>query len=508
MGICQLKIFVIIIFVIFNSSCSNLEQEELKTIKGLAQWHRVPKRFSFKDWEQNYIVHSFFDLLPFANTSENTINFIISNPYQSRYNYKLDLVSGKLFKKHLNCKHDDIWNKYQGSIHLPPFTRGYIPRLLDQLGAPQEVIVFGNEDRYQKSFSNNKNNESHRIRIIGSTILQYCSSYPCSNRSSWLSKLVLIAVAPEDKNYKGVTNLEEIKKIIDWDYVISFLQNTDGHKVQDKEDLDRPSFRTFGEIDGSKSLSFALEKGHLFTFKELKELKNSCHLLYDYIWDSITKVKDNLTAEEKVDAYVKKLKSSTVIDDEVHSQATKVEKHLKDFSSFFTYMYNNYNEQFYTCSQFVRASNMYENSERHWLFTYLSLYMKMEKIGFSYSCTRKAWLTNPLKNDFTQTFDPIKLRGSCSDQRLDHAFETAISHLNILSNGGKDHFRYIEYDLEEGGTNERIYSWVFDTGKRLRCTDNDLNKYQSMKVFPSDVKWKSFSRMYHLNRNLDDDIIR
>ncbi|MBT6324548.1 MAG: hypothetical protein HOJ35_01145, partial [Bdellovibrionales bacterium] len=219
-----MKIFVIIIFVIFNSSCSNLEQEELKTIKGLAQWHRVPKRFSFKDWEQNYIVHSFFDLLPFANTSENTINFIISNPYQSRYNYKLDLVSGKLFKKHLNCKHDDIWDKYQGSIHLPPFTRGYIPRLLDQLGAPQEVIVFGNEDRYQKSFSNNKNNESHRIRIIGSTILQYCSSYPCSNRSSWLSKLVLIAVAPEDKNYKGVTNLEEIKKIIDWDYVISFLQ--------------------------------------------------------------------------------------------------------------------------------------------------------------------------------------------------------------------------------------------------------------------------------------------
>ena len=132
----------------------------------------------------------------------------------------------------------------------------------------------------------------------------------------------------------------------------------------------------------------------------------------------------------------------------------------------------------------------------------------MEKLGFSYSCTRKAWLTNPLKNDFTHTFDPVRVRGSCTDQRLDHAFETAISYLNILSSGGKDHFRYIEYDLEEGGTNERIYSWVFDTGKRLRCSDNDLNKHQSMRVFPSDVKWKSFSKLYHLNNNLDDDIIR
>ena len=43
-----------------------------------------------------------------------------------------------------------IYLVYSWKIYLPPFTVGFVPRMLDQLGKPQKVIVFGQAESFQK----------------------------------------------------------------------------------------------------------------------------------------------------------------------------------------------------------------------------------------------------------------------------------------------------------------------------------------------------------------------
>jgi len=232
-------------------------------------------------------------------------------------------------------------------------------------------------------------------------------------------------------------------------------------------------------------------------------MRKNCHKLYDYMWESVKQIRSNrlLKTDNELTNFNQKLKSRNVVSDEVFIE-TKQEKIVKDFTSFFTYWYKNYSERYYTCSKFVRASNINHDLDRHWFFTYMTMYIKLEKMGNVFNCPRRAWFINPLKLDNTRSYDPEKERGKCDDEDLDRAFDTAINQLSGLMQKGSEYFKYIEYNNVEGGSHEKIYSFVNFTGKRMQCANKKENERPSTgELYPRDVEWRPFGVQYE---NKDD----
>ena len=117
-------------------------------------------------------------------------------------------------------------------------------------------------------------------------------------------------------------------------------------------------------------------------------------------------------------------------------------------------------------------------------------------------------MDNPRKADGTWTFDPLEERGSCKDEALDVAFDSAITKLTVLKQGNEEHFRYIDYDNGDGGTHLKLHSWVNVSGKGLQCTSRSEARLaeDKNKVFPDEVTWVDFAR--HMKMFDDKTIIR
>src|SRR5690606_24711374 len=119
------------------------------------------------------------------------------------------------------------------------------------------------------------------------------------------------------------------------------------------------------------------------------------------------------------------LEDNRIISDEQIVE-TKKEKRTYNFATFFRdFTKNNFN-QFHVCTRYVRPSNLSVDSERHWFFVYLSLFVDIEKRGNIYLCRKRAWIENPLKNNNQYTYDAINERRSCRDRDLDLSFNNAL----------------------------------------------------------------------------------
>ena len=72
-----------------------------------------------------------------------------------------------------------------------------------------------------------------------------------------------------------------------------------------------------------------------------------------------------------------------------------------------------------------------------------------------------------------------------------------------LANANSPHWRFIEYDNGIGGSHAELFSWVYDSGKKLGCNARPLEEKQP--VFPGDVQWDDF---YKNTRKGRFDVIR
>ncbi|HAZ14292.1 MAG: hypothetical protein A2X86_18880 [Bdellovibrionales bacterium GWA2_49_15] len=509
-SLCQtLSPFALFCLAVAVSNCSSdskPSKEILRSIEALPHWFKVEERFVSMTSGGEYLVHPFYDLAPFAHPKELSLNFYVLTPVDSPHAYSLDLVSGQSYKTHSYCDQNDVWGKYGRKVNRPPYTTGIIPRLLDSWGQPQEIIIFGREDFYKTLPSAPV--RSHRARVVGGVIDQYCKKIPCSGRNLWDSHVLLVGVDPNDPKYDEVKNLEDLKDLIDWPYVAAFIQNGRGRKVG--RDLGVPAYRIAGEVQAEKAFRYVIKNGHYFEFDELKSLRQNCHKLYDYLWDTSLLVRKNIAEQGKQDKlsnYVKTFKKTNVISQEEEVE-TKVEKKTQSFSKFFADFYKTYGDRFYTCSKLVNYSNINNDQARHWFITYMQIYYKLERLGYFYSCAKKAWMDNPRKADGTWTFDPLEERGSCKDEALDVAFDSAITKLTVLKQGNEEHFRYIDYDNGDGGTHLKLHSWVNVSGKGLQCTSRSEARLaeDKNKVFPDEVTWVDFAR--HMKMFDDKTIIR
>ena len=61
----------------------------------------------------------------------------------------------------------------------------------------------------------------------------------------------------------------------------------------------------------------------------------------------------------------------------------------KSFHVFFNDFVTQYQRQLRTCFKYVRDSNLNQNLSRHWFFSYIRAYSKLEELGYLYLCNRK-----------------------------------------------------------------------------------------------------------------------
>ncbi|MBL6988562.1 MAG: hypothetical protein ISR65_02220 [Bacteriovoracaceae bacterium] len=482
LGICQYKILscVVVTSILLAPACTLRYKRKFEDVEPIPVWQKTEEKFSHRNEDNDFERHVFFDLLPYTDLNENQINFVPLTPVQGQYGYNLDILSGKKFKRFQYCEQNDIWDNYGSTISYPPYTAGIVPRLLDQLGRPQKIVVFGN-DSYYKALPLNYNN-SRRVKVIGGMVEQYCQNFPCSKNDDWASRLVLFAVDLDEKKFEKVDSLRKLWRKVDKDYVKAFMQNGEGRTVRyrltsskDKfyeVQKELPVIRMVGEIDGSAALRFALTKGHFFKFDELKYLRASCHKFYDYVWDAAQKTR--LPEDEEL---------------------------IRQYASFTT-LWNTirfkYAKQLKMCIKFVRPSNINKNVDRHWFFAYIASVLYLEELGYVYSCSHKHWFKNPRLVGKKYRFDPIKIMRGCTTADLDNAMVGAIEKMKSLKRMNHRHYRYIAYDEGIGGSHKKIYSWVHFSGKRMSCESHQRRISVMQKdhsdhlVFPLDVKWKAF----------------
>lgn len=483
--------FILISFLLF----SNCAKKTLRPVHQETQkkWFEISERYTFPDFEGNVLSHAFFDFESRFDEEKRHVDFVLTTPQDSPYGYQMDLVSGQLFRHHQYCSESDIWKRYRSRLNRPPVTMGIVPRMIDQAGQAQEVMVFG-RSRYFHPFERVPT-KAQRVRIVGGVIHQYCNEYPCQTRERWLSRLVLIAVNENDPQLTNVTELDELKKKVDWGHFKAFMENSYGRNVALA--LESPAYRVTGELKSQRSVKALAERGLKFTPPMMQSMQRSCHALYNYIWFSSERIRENIRNQTNTPLQLLSLSENDADElKRIQTFLSGAQNPLpggaqRNFALFLDHFVSEYGKSFLTCSQYVRDSNINLEPDRHWFIAYLKAYLLLEEMGQVYLCNRSNWMENPLLITGERQYDASRERKRCLPSQLDRAFDLTLTGMVGRRSGFKEHYRYIEYDSFQGGSHQKMYSWVHDNGKRLSC---DKTRPYDIPLFPQDVSWKPFSR--------------
>lgn len=507
---------LLLISILILGSCTSKKNKEAKSevkpelagkytpVKVQPFWLKGPDFLVPKSDDLEDEFHAFFDAVPFSDPKTNELNVILTMLKDSNFYYQLDTQSGKVFRSKDLCPQEDVWDKYGGTIYRPPFTEAIVPRLLDQLGYPQKVIIFG-ESRYfpeKEKFGEN----SYRVRVVGGFLEQYCRYFPCGSTREWMSRLVLVAVNPRDPKFGNIKTMDHLKEKVDWSYVQAFMENYQGRSL--RASIEQPAYRALGEVDASDAFNFAFSKGYFFKLPQLKTLKKNCWSIYDFTWKGLEKVRVNQSKKVKdlvkernkrvQDQLVALFETNVIGDEEIDLSIDELV--TIDFSVFFRYWYKKFGLAFNYCYRFVPAANHRVAPERHWTLDYFALFMKMEELGYIFKCSKKAWVENPILRDGSYTVNPVEEKDNCTTGEFDRAFISLEQFVNAKAIDHNHFVRYVEYDTGAGGSHQRIFSWIEETGKRMKCKEKYSRKDQPP-AFPPNVTWKRFGE------NTDESIL-
>ncbi len=414
-------------------------------------------------------IHPFFDPQPEINLAQREVNFIVVTPAESEVQLALDLSSGAFYAQQKLCPQKDVWRYYQNEIFQNPFTIGLVPRVLDQLGDPQKIYVFGRPDYYQKLAQG----FVHRTKVIGSVIEQYCPTTPCIGEDRWLSRMILFAVDPLDPLYAKVNTIDDLKNIVDWGYIKAFIENGFGRHYVNGQG--QPAYRVIGNMKAKFSLDYTLKKNHQMNSDQLKKIHQSCSKLYEFFWQKISPIYPENAEQTKFKA---DLKSS--------------------FAKEFLMQLKKHGKRLATCSEFVAPGLVEDNPERFWFYAHLFSFLQLEKLNQYYHCSKKSWLENLTSKESKLPgkllFDNRLELKKCSVSELDLAFSQSIEKMISLKHHGKEHFRFIDFDNHAFGTHQKLYSWIKVLPTELACGEGpySFSIFKNLPVFPEDIQWKSF----------------
>ncbi len=450
--VCQFKKFVYVkIILVILISCAGGKVVVRPSVEPTREWFKAREMRKFVKGEFLDTAHLFFDFNPQLNLETRTTNFVPLSFIDSDYHYNLDLLSGRKVVSHEYCSELDAWERYNDKLGRPPFTYGFVPRLLNKRKEPQKIVVFGDR-KYLSDKSVPSEDLAYKVRVVGGLIEQYCDTYPCDLNNTWENSVILIAVIDEDPNFKNVKTLVNLKRIVNWAEVKSFLENGRG-RIKVSINSGYPAYRVYGASLPLKSMKYVLESGHLFSKEEISTLNRACLALYDKLLD----IKDRVLKGEGF------------------------------FNKEFYKFYRDYWKPYNTCSRFVRPIDISKGYESHWFFEYIRAFSIAGEYGYVYSCDSRDWINNTHRLSGKEISKQIVKLKACTSRDINESFMKAVNLLTGFSKSNKEHYRYIQYDQGQGAFNEKIYSWVKFSGKEQLCQKNSPD---SDEFFPKDISWK------------------
>lgn len=402
------------------------------------------------------MVHPFFDIIPDIDFTHKQIDVVITNFAGDDNRYDFDIVSGQKYYLRKSCSEKDVWKSYKGTIDLAPYHEGFVPRLLDQTKKPLKVIVYSNRLKKEEYLSTIDGLQGYsnsilltKVRLVGGVIEQMCPNYPCDEPSKWTSRLVLLGVDVLDESLKNVYSFKNLSETVDYQYQKAFIENGQGRIIID--DIEYPGIKTYGQILPNDAMKFAIEKGHLFSNKEIINLRNTCEAMYL-----------KMTEERK-----------KIYDGDI------------DFVKYFSDFIKNDAANFFTCSEFVKFPEVTYDAATHWYFEFYKSFVVLNKMNFVYDCATRTWLRNYRVGNGKLALDQNKELLYCKNKSLNESFDRGVSLLSSLQKGSGEFYKYIEYDSGKDKTGNKIYAWVKSSGLKLTCEKNK----DAFTLFPQDVVW-------------------
>lgn len=432
------------------------------------KWYSSIKRFRLEQSGSDESKHMFFDSNPNINKNSKTVSVVITTPSKSTYEMELDTKSGQIFYAKDYCGTYDSTKKLSGAVTSPNFSIGFIPRSLDQLNQPQKILVFGG-DKYISQY-----HQTHTVdvRIIGGYVERVCSKGACLEQDDWISRLVAIAVFKGADNLKNIKDINDLKNEVDWSYTLAFLKNGFGKNAIANNFYS--AFQVGSFTDSFRVTNYILTKNNNFDIEKMKTTQKSCYDLYDYTYKVLNyKGINDIVVKSLEDLKVKKQIESKMVNSDIKKTAS--------FSYRFKSFYDKYREDFITCSKFVYQSNINNDVDRHWYFSYLDSVFKLIDLGFSYSCTSEYWVENAVISKKKRLYPRKDEFKNCSNKEIDKAFELAPKTLERISSRSFNSYKYITYDKV---THKKIYSWVNNSNKKFKCSSENKS------FFPTDIRWK------------------
>jgi hypothetical protein len=480
-----------IIAIIFLYGCAHKKQHPYESLISRAkpQWFNHQKEYSLTDHQGFVRPHLFYDIEPELNQKQSHINFVPLSIEGSKANFDIDMPSGQRFFTYNSCMAKDLWRTSKRSFSTLPYTIGFVPRILDQLGLPQKVIVFGGKD-----IMDVKDDVFYRVKILGGVVEQLCLAGKCTGTKSWLSRLDLIAVYEGDPDFENIRNLDDLFKMKSWDDVKVALENMGGGNDIGGKVV--PSVKMGRPLPRQDVIDYLMARNINFTNKELMGLRHSCGKLYDLFWKDVGTYKifdrPHYTAED--------------VKEELRQKAELKAKNLPaEFNRRLHRFFNKYVDEFYTCSKFHYLGNVNENPDRFWFLSFMNVYVRLHKKGYFYDCRSKSWQMNvsrERKDDVSNLKEDIN---HCSNKEIDLAFEYLELSLKAMRNYAPESFRFIDYDNHELGTHQKMYSWVEEKKRGMSCSsERDVALRNQLPIVPTEVKWLKRS---HLDKKSELGII-
>lgn len=479
-SLCQLKsrsVFLLLLCggcAFFKSDKHLSESNELLTPVE-SRWFSKNLNHSLVDHSGAVQVHHFFDVKPELDRGDTFINAFILTPEGSEHSYQLDLTSGQRYFSHSYCPQNDVWNNFSGSLNRPNYTVGVVPRLLDQLGEPQKVVIFGGE----KKFSAQLHAHEHRIKLVGAVIEQHCQEGNCLGKNNWISRMIFLGVDPEDKKLASTTDLKELLKKVDWAKAKAGLENLDGRNGT--EGATFPAVRIGNLIPLKEAMDYYKKRSIFMSDKESSKIQNGCYALYDRLWKEVGQEQP----EDKPAKTIEELKAKLKVVEELKK------KRAVGFANRFRAFAQKYANEFSTCQRFVYSGNLNKNPEQFWFLSYAAIFFRLHKEGHYYDCKTRSWQKNLLNSSGEWVFNMKNGFQDCRERDFDQAMDYLPNYLTSLKLSEGSYYRFVDYDTHTFGTHQKLYSWVKMKNRTFNCSfDPNQNVKKEMRSFPEDVQWK------------------
>ena len=478
--LCQLKSLLFLSLIAVGGCSYNRPNSEHATTLFTSikpKWFINNPQHALYDQQGKPKPHQFFDVQTELSKKDVFVNAVILTPEDSDHSYDLDVASGQRYYSHSYCAQKDIWNEYSGTINKPTFSIGFIPRILDKMGDPQKVIIFGGGEKYAKSTDFHE----HRIRLVGAANELVCPEGKCDKKSSWIPKLIFLATDLDDKKFEQVTNIVTLQEKIDLIQTRAVLENLDG--INYANGTNYPSARIGNFFTLREAMDQYKKESIYLTDDELKKIRPGCHALYEKLWNGVGVEQ----AEDKPSKTVKELNTKLEIIEKLKIKRKPVgfANRLKKFTA-------KYYSKFNTCQKYVYAGNINLNPDKFWFLSYVGMFYRLHGDGYYFNCNTKMWSQNFLNDAGKPIYDIKTGLNDCTNRDFDRAMEFLPAFLTALKEHESNFYKFVDYDNHHFGTHQKIYSWVKVKSRRFNCSEDpnpEINK--GTKVFPDDVSWKA-----------------